>query len=211
VEVVYEEYYEKIWKIKGPRRYWIDKDTGFLRRVEFSEVSGAGLRKWTVTVHKISERKSTPVAATATAARSRSKLIGREAPGFNLRTSGGTAVELSALRGRVVVLIFWATWCGPCVEEIPFLEKMQSELGGSDTLLLGVNDESETVVRAWMKEYGRSFETTVDGKTAVQAYGVEARPDIVVVGKDGTVVDELVGWRKESQFREWIKKYSKRR
>ena len=204
LEVEYEEYYEKIWKINGPRRYWIDMDTGFLRRVEFNEVTDAGVRRWVVTIHKMSERSSVPPEA---AFKAPSKLVGNIAPNLNLRTSEGKAVELAGLRGNVVVLVFWATWCGPCLAKIPFLEKLQSEVRGSRVLILGVSDENQAVVGDWMMKYGRSFKTVVDGKAAFRAFGVEPIPTTIVIGKDGTLMEESVGSKTEAQMRELIAKY----
>jgi outer membrane lipoprotein-sorting protein len=73
-------------------------------------------------------------------------LIGKKAADFTLKSLDGSQTELSSLRGKVVVLDFWATWCSPCRAELPIVDKLRAEFG-DDVLFLGVNDEDSGTVR----------------------------------------------------------------
>jgi AhpC/TSA family len=140
LEVSYEHYYEEIRQLKNPRRYWIDTHTGAIRRVDFNELTPQGVRNWTVTINNVTQRSHQPVALPVE--RRRFDLIDKAAPDFDLTTSAGTRIRLSDLRGKVVILNFWATWCGPCIEEIPYFEKLQQKAQGAEVVILGVSDES---------------------------------------------------------------------
>ena len=118
------------------------------------------------------------------------ELSGRPAPDFELETLGGETVKLSELKGRVVVLDFWATWCSPCQEALPKLNKVHEEFAGEDVVILGVNAESgnrQAVARFW-QDYGLTFRTLLDPEhKASGAYGASQIPYQVLIDKDGLV------------------------
>ena len=124
----------------------------------------------------------------------RSPLIGRPAPNFSLApVGGGSPVTLESLRGRPVVVNFWATWCVPCFEEHAALTSAARSLG--DVHFLGVvYEDEEARIEAFLRERGSSYPSLVDpdGKTAI-AYGVFGVPETFFIDPSGRLIDKHVG------------------
>ncbi|MDP9193659.1 MAG: redoxin family protein [Acidobacteriota bacterium] len=124
----------------------------------------------------------------------RSPLIGKPAPTFALREVGtGRSVDLGELKGRPVVLNFWATWCGPCWEEHPILVANAKML--PDVQFLGVVfQDSEEKILGFLQQRGSSYPTVVDdkGKTAI-AYGVGGVPESFFLDANGVIVAKYSG------------------
>jgi peroxiredoxin/outer membrane lipoprotein-sorting protein len=134
-------------------------------------------------------------------------MIGKEAIDFALKDLGGRDVSLKELRGKVVLINFWASWCGPCRGEMPYLEKLHRELKGKDAVILGIDDESPEVAREFLKTHGYTFPTLVDERKEVaRNYHVSAIPQVFVIGRDGKVVTHYVGAHSESDLRAALKK-----
>lgn len=114
--------------------------------------------------------------------------VGHPAPDFTLQAPGGGEVRLSDLRGKPVVVNFWATWCPPCRAEIPALEQAHRDFGG-DVVILGVDvQESEATVEAFMGEFGMSYPVALDPNAAVaRGYQVRAYPTTVFVDSRGVI------------------------
>jgi thiol-disulfide isomerase/thioredoxin len=108
--------------------------------------------------------------------------------------AGGT-VRLSELKGKVVVLNFWATWCPPCRAEMPALEQAQSALGSKGLLVLGVNQmEDASVVASFMRSINLDFAIALDANGAVsRAYRVSALPTTFFIDRDGVIRDVVYG------------------
>ena len=132
---------------------------------------------------------------------SRSAWFGRKAPDFTLLDLDGRSVTLSSLRGKVVVLDFWATWCGACKEEMPTLEKIGEGYKAKQVIVLGISDERPSTVKKWMVSNQRNMATAIDpdGKTSEQ-YDVEGIPAILVIGRDGRVLSYYVGTQSEQSL-----------
>jgi peroxiredoxin len=134
-------------------------------------------------------------------------LIGKEAFDFALRDLDGREVSLKNLRGKVVLINFWASWCGPCRLEMPYLEKLHRELNGKDAVILGIDDERPEVARAFLRKNGYTFPTLVDERREVaRNYHVSGIPQVFVIGRDGKVVTHYVGAHSESELRAALKK-----
>jgi len=137
----------------------------------------------------------------------RSPLIGKPAPTFTLREVGtGRAVDLAQLRGKPVVINFWATWCGPCWEEHPVL--VANAKLRPDVQFLGVVfQDTEEKILGFLQQRGSSYPTVVDdmGKTAI-AYGVGGVPESFFLDEKGTIVAKFSGPRSTDALQEHLRK-----
>ncbi|HWE25357.1 MAG TPA: redoxin family protein [Myxococcales bacterium] len=124
----------------------------------------------------------------------RSPLIGKPAPPFSLKpVGGGAAIDLASLRGRPVVVNFWATWCVPCLEEHAALTAAARTF--SDAQFLGVvYEDEESNAKAFTTERGGAYPSMMDpdGRMAI-AYGVFGVPETFFIDRDGRIVEKYVG------------------
>ena len=118
-----------------------------------------------------------------------SGLAGRPAPDFALKSSSGENLRLSEYRGDVVMINFWATWCGPCRQEMPLLDELYSRYERVGFNLLGVNiDDDSSRAMAMINELGVSFPVLFDSRKEVsKMYNVDAMPVTVIVDREGNV------------------------
>jgi DsbE subfamily thiol:disulfide oxidoreductase len=118
-----------------------------------------------------------------------SGLTGKAAPDFALKSSSGENLRLSEYRGDVVMVNFWATWCGPCRQEMPLLDELYSRYERVGFSLLGVNidDDSRKAMRM-VSELGVSFPVLFDARKEVsKLYEVDAMPVTVLIDREGTI------------------------
>lgn len=115
--------------------------------------------------------------------------IGDQAPDFTLTDLSGQPLTLSDLRGRYVVLNFWATWCPPCRKEMPVLQQVHARYQEQGVVVVGVNlDESPLTIRAFTEPLGVTFPIVIDkGNKVTQAYGFLPLPTTYFIGPDGQV------------------------
>jgi len=111
------------------------------------------------------------------------------APDFTLKSNSGTNLKLSELRGEVVLINFWASWCGPCRQEMPVLSELQNKYKDLGFTVLGVNVEEDSApARKLLRELPVSFPVLFDtSNTVSRAYNVVAMPSTVLVDRDGNV------------------------
>lgn len=123
-------------------------------------------------------------------------LVGKPAPGFELNDIDGKPVKLADFKGSVVVLDFWATWCGPCVASMPHLDALRSEFEDKGVKVLAINlREADKLVRDFMQKRKLGLHVVMDRDGAVaKRYSVGGIPQTVVVGKDGLVRKVIVGF-----------------
>jgi len=125
--------------------------------------------------------------------------IDAPAPGFSLPDLDGGALALDALRGRVVFVNFWGTWCAPCRDEAPSLERLYGQLRDDGFELLGVSIDAPGArdeIRAFRDEFGISFPILVDpGKEVYRAYGATGVPETFLIDAGGNLVERFVGPR----------------
>jgi thiol-disulfide isomerase/thioredoxin len=123
--------------------------------------------------------------------------VGFTAPGFTLDSLTGSPMALSDLRGKVVVLNLWASWCPPCRAEMPALDALYQKLRDQGLVVLGVNtafQDDEAGARAAIRDWGLSFPIVFDrdGATSRQ-YRLQAMPTTFFIGRDGVIRDMVLG------------------
>jgi peroxiredoxin len=123
---------------------------------------------------------------------------GQEAPLFELpRLDGGEPISLAALRGRVVLLNFWATWCKPCEDEMPAMQRLHQTLAATDFELLAVSvDAGRDEVAAFRERLGLDFPILLDpDKRVAGAYQSYRFPESYLIGRDGRILARYIGPR----------------
>ncbi len=123
--------------------------------------------------------------------------VGFTAPGFTLDSLAGQPITLSALRGKVVVLNLWASWCPPCRAEMPALNAVYEKFRDQGLIVLGVNttyQDDETSARAAIHDWGVTFPSVFDRDSATsRQYRVQAMPTTFFIGRDGVIRDIVFG------------------
>jgi peroxiredoxin/outer membrane lipoprotein-sorting protein len=131
---------------------------------------------------------------------------GKSATDFTLKSLDGDDVSLSGLRGKVVLITFWASWCPPCRNELPVLVNLESELRARGLVVLGINDERGNAARNFLQSHGLALRTLNDAKHAVhRLYGVHSIPTLLVLDREGTVVGHYRGGIPENTIRASLK------
>lgn len=122
---------------------------------------------------------------------------GEKPPEFSGRTVEGQTVSLGGLRGRVVLLNFWTTWCLECRPEMPAFEQLHRDLAAQGLTILGINvREDAPAIRGYAKELGLTFPLVLDPKGKITAlYGVIGLPTTFLIGRDGRAVARAIGSR----------------
>ena len=118
--------------------------------------------------------------------------IGNTAPDFTITDSQRT-VALSQLRGKPVVLNFWATWCPPCIEEMPSLVQLQKQMGDKVTILAVSEDADEGAYRQFVRDHGVDLLTVRDTQQKNEIYGTFKFPETFIIGRDGKIVRKFIG------------------
>ncbi len=128
---------------------------------------------------------------------------GEPAKDFSLAGLDGRKVTLSKLKGKVVILDFWATWCGPCRRWMPIVEKVAKDLAPKGVLVYAINErETKDQVRQYLAKTGVKVPVLFDDEGAVgTAYGAVSIPLTVIVGRDGKIVKTMVGVHGEADLR----------
>jgi peroxiredoxin len=114
---------------------------------------------------------------------------GVQAPAFTLQSVDGKTVSLAQFKGDVVMINFWASWCGPCRQEMPLLDSIYKQYENMGFVLLGVNVEPDPHnALAWLKRTPVSYPVLYDPKSEVsQLYQVQAMPTTVIIDRQGIV------------------------
>lgn len=131
-----------------------------------------------------------------------------EAADFTLKGLDGKETSLKSLRGKVVLLDFWASWCAPCREELPKVERLHRELKDKGLVVLGINvGESAEIAREFVRKYGLTFTTLLDPyKEVTNRYRAMAIPLTVVIDRDGKISSYNIGLQSESGLRDALRK-----
>ena len=136
------------------------------------------------------------------------QLMGNLAPDFSLPAIDGTNLKLSDLRGKAVLLNFWATYCGPCKIEMPWFVELQKEYGPQGFQIVGVamDDATTEEIAKFAKEMGVNYPILIGQESVGQSYGgVSVLPTTFFVNRDGKLIAREFGLVSRSVFVDHIK------
>jgi peroxiredoxin len=133
----------------------------------------------------------------ADALRERLVSVGDRAPAFSLTTDSGRKISTSDFGGKILVVNFWATWCPPCIDEIPSLQSLAQQMAPKGVVVLGVSvDKNEAAYKRFLQQSGITFATARDAEAGVSAeYGTFKYPETYVIDRDGKVRQKHIGPR----------------
>jgi peroxiredoxin len=123
---------------------------------------------------------------------------GAKAPDFTLPGLDGEMVRLADQKGKVVFLNIWATWCPPCVDEMPSMEKLYQQLKGEDFEILAVSIDKQgaEAVLPFMKKHNLSFTALIDAKESLKyKYQTRGVPETFIIDRNGIIVEKVIGPR----------------
>jgi peroxiredoxin len=131
--------------------------------------------------------------------------VGNKAPDWSLASPTMNKITLSKLKGKVVLLDFWGTWCVPCIKAMPDIQAIHDQFKNKNVTVIGVSVETESAAdpAAFVKRKGFTYPIVLDGKTITKDYKVVQFPSIYIIGKDGTIVHAEHGGNREN-FKEDI-------
>ena len=118
--------------------------------------------------------------------------IGKKAPDFSLKNLQGEVVKLSDFKGKKVLVNFWATWCPPCQEEAPAIEKFHKD--NPDVIILAVNIDPNQDIKGFIDKYQTTFPVLLDEEKSVSTmYGTFKIPETYFINEDGIVKNKRIG------------------
>lgn len=128
------------------------------------------------------------------------KSVGDCAPNFSLKSIDGKTYDLEKLRGKVVLVNFWATWCKPCVVEMPSMQKAYAKLGSQNFEMLAISiDNDEKLINKFLdKDIQERLKFPIlfdEGKKVSSSFGTFQVPETYVIDKTGKIVDKTIGMR----------------
>lgn len=134
------------------------------------------------------------VAVIASTLRDHVVVAGDSAPDFSVTTDSGKKISLDNFGGKVLVLNFWATWCPPCINELPSLNQMAATLKDSGVVVLGVSvDKDKASYDRFLKKVRLNFETSRDPNADISVnYGTFKYPETYVISRDGKVLEKFI-------------------
>jgi peroxiredoxin len=130
------------------------------------------------------------------------------APDFTLESLDGKSMKLSDLRGKAVLLNFWATWCGPCKVEMPWFVDLQEKYRAQGLQIVGVamDDSSKDDIAKFAKEMGVNYPILIGKEEVGDQYGgVPALPESFFIGRDGKIIDKIIGLKGKGEIEDDIK------
>ncbi len=121
--------------------------------------------------------------------------VGDKAPAFKLTSLAGPEVTLDSLKGKVVLLDFWATWCGPCKQIMPVIQKLSEEFKDKGVAVFGVNtwEKKDGAAKKYMESKKYTYGCLLAGEDLAKTYGITGIPTLIIINKDGTISKAEVG------------------
>jgi peroxiredoxin len=133
-------------------------------------------------------------------------IVGSAAADFTLPDVEGRQVRLSDFRGKTVLLAFWATWCLPCKEELPTLQKIDEQYRDKGLVILTINDEAPATIRDFLRAKNYSLPALVDSNRVVfREFAVHFIPTAVVINPDEIVTQVITGWEGPQRLMEALR------
>jgi thiol-disulfide isomerase/thioredoxin len=135
-------------------------------------------------------------------------LAGKDALAFDIKALDGKSYSLAKLKGKPVLLDFWATWCGPCRKSMPAVEKMYQDFKEQGLVVLAVDaGEERAVVEEFLKKTPMPYPVALSGESSItESYHVGAFPTFVMIGRDGKIVAHEIGYGGEAVLRDMAQK-----
>ncbi len=137
--------------------------------------------------------------------------VGAAAPDWSLKDAAGNTHTLADYRGKVVLIDFWATWCGPCKQAMPSIQRLHERFAGRPVAVIGLScfERPGADPVGYMTESKYTYTTLVDGTEVAMAYNVAAIPTFYLIGFDGTIIHRETGYtpRKEAELAKIIDDY----
>ncbi len=124
--------------------------------------------------------------------------VGDTPADFTLKDASGKEHTLSSYKGKVVMLDFWATWCPPCKEAMPYIQKMHEDLAKDGLVVLGIAVDNQGDPAKFMEKKGFTYTGLLDGGTVSNAYGIAGIPQLYIIGRDGKVVFQETGFTRDN-------------
>ena len=121
--------------------------------------------------------------------------LGEKVPDFTLRKDDGQVASLADFRGKILVLNFWASWCGPCVDELPSLKQFAQRYAGKDVTVLGISlDEDPDAYQEFLLKYEINFPNLRNPSHSVSdSYGTFKLPETYIISRDGYLLNKIIG------------------
>ena len=121
--------------------------------------------------------------------------VGKPAPDFQLQNLDGQSITLSKLKDKPVLINFWATWCRPCVSEMPYIQEIYEEWSGKGLIVLAINmGESSSKVEQFLQDHNLSLPVLLDTKQVVaRRYNIRGIPTTFFIDKDGIIQVKVIG------------------
>lgn len=136
-------------------------------------------------------------------------MVGQAVPALKFKDLSGQEVSFAALKGKVVVVDFWATWCGPCLQEIPGYIEMQKKYGPEGLVIVGISLDKKkpAEVKKFAEARGMNYPVVMGGFDTMDAFGgFDVIPTTFLIGRDGRILHQKSGAMAHEEYEALVKK-----